>query len=76
MVQKMFYNIEGDEESLEEETNTSNSSNTTSNSTTSSSNTTGSQTSANSKSNIKIEVLNGSGVSSNLQKVVDQLQKL
>lgn len=74
MVQKMFYNIEGDEESLEEETNTSNSSNTTSNSTTSSSNTTGSQTSANSKSNIKIEVLNGSGVSSNLQKVVDQLE--
>lgn len=56
MVQKMFYNIEGDEESLKEEINTSNSSNTTSNSTTSSSNTTGSQTSANSKSNIKIEV--------------------
>ncbi len=73
MVQKMFYDVDGVEDSTEG-TNTSNTSNTTSSSKTSTSNTTGSQTTENSKSNIKIEVLNGSGVSSNLQKVVDQLE--
>lgn len=75
MVQSMFYDVDGVEEgNTTEETNTSNSSNVTSSNKTSKSNTTSSQTSENSKSNIKIEVLNGSGVSSNLQKVVDQLE--
>ena len=75
MVQSMFYDVDGVEEgNTTEETNTSNSSNVTSSNKTSKSNTTSSQTAENSKSNIKIEVLNGSGVSSNLQKVVDQLE--
>lgn len=75
MVQSMFYDVDGVEEgNTTEETNTSSSSNVTSSNKTSKSNTTSSQTAENSKSNIKIEVLNGSGVSSNLQKVVDQLE--
>ena len=63
LVQQMFYGIEETEEG------------TTEGNTTNATNSTSKTTSNNvSKSDIKIEVLNGSGVSKNLQKAVDQLE--
>ena len=70
LIQEMFYDRDKTEEELSQENQTAGD-NTTGNSTT---NTSSKTTSSTSKSNIKIEILNGSGVSQNLQKAVDDLE--
>ena len=70
LIQEMFYDRDKTEEELNQENQTAGD-NTTGNSTT---NTSSKTTSSTSKSNIKIEILNGSGVSQNLQKAVDDLE--
>ena len=70
LIQEMFYDRDKTEEELSQENQTAGD-NTTGNSTT---NTSSKTTSSASKSNIKIEILNGSGVSQNLQKAVDDLE--
>lgn len=70
LIQEMFYDRDKTEEELSQENQTAGD-NTTGNSAT---NTSSKTTSSTSKSNIKIEILNGSGVSQNLQKAVDDLE--
>ena len=75
----MFYGLEDNGEESTETTNTSVSStsnqvSTNKNTVNNSSSNSSSSTTAKTKSSLKVEVLNGSGVSQNLQKVVDQLK--
>lgn len=79
LVEKMFYGLEDNGEENTETTNTSVSStsnqvSTNKNTVNNSSSNSSSSTTAKTKSSLKVEVLNGSGVSQNLQKVVDQLK--
>ena len=79
LVEKMFYGLEDNGEESTETTNTSVSStsnqvSTNKNTVNNSSSNSSSSTTAKTKSSLKVEVLNGSGVSQNLQKVVDQLK--
>ena len=67
LVQELFYDRDKDEEETSGEENTTNSTNAT--------NTTSSTISTKSKSEIKVEVINGTGVSSNLQHAVDALDE-
>ena len=62
LIQELFYDRDKTEEELSQENETAGD------------NTTSKTTSSTSKSNIKIEILNGSGVSQNLQKAVDDLE--
>ena len=62
LIQELFYDRDKTEEELSQENETAGD------------NTTSRTTSSTSKSNIKIEILNGSGVSQNLQKAVDDLE--
>ncbi len=64
LIQELFYDRDKEEE--EQEGNTTNTTNTTSNTSTVSTKT---------KSEIKVEVVNGTGTSSNLQKAVDDLEE-
>ncbi len=70
LIQELFYDRDKTEEELNQENQISGD-NTTGNNTASTNSKT---TSSTSKSNIKIEILNGSGVSQNLQKAVDDLE--
>ena len=63
----MFYDRDKSEDEVDEENTTSN--------TTNSSNTTSSTVSTKSKSEIKLEVINGTGTSSNLQQAVSDLKE-
>ena len=67
LIQELFYDRDKDEEETSGEENTTNSTNAT--------NTTSSTISTKSKSEIKVEVINGTGVSSNLQHAVDALDE-
>lgn len=62
LIQELFYDRDKTEEELNSENNQTEGTNTVS------------DTTSKSKSNIKIEVLNGSGISKNLQKAVDDLE--
>ena len=70
LIQELFYDRDKTEEELNQENQISGD-NATGNNTASTNSKT---TSSTSKSNIKIEILNGSGVSQNLQKAVDDLE--
>ena len=74
LIQEMFYDRDLEQETTETEGNTTNTTNNTnlSNSTNTTSNTT--STNKVSKSDIKLEVINGTGESSVLQNVVDELE--
>lgn len=79
LVEKMFYGLEDSGEESTETTNTSVSStsnqvSTNKNTVNNSSSNSSSSKTEKTKSSLKLEVLNGSGVSQNLQKVVDQLK--
>ena len=67
LIQELFYDRDKTEEEITGEENTTNSTN--------DANTTSSTISTKSKSEIKVEVINGTGVSSNLQHAVDALKK-
>lgn len=67
LIQDLFYDRDKSEDEVDEENTTSN--------TTNSSNTTSSTVSTKSKSEIKLEVINGTGTSSNLQQAVSDLKK-
>ena len=67
LIQELFYDRDKTEEEITGEENTTNSTN--------DANTTSSTISTKSKSEIKVEVINGTGVSSNLQHAVDALDE-
>ena len=67
LIQELFYDRDKSEDEVDEENTTSN--------TTNSSNTTSSTVSTKSKSEIKLEVINGTGTSSNLQQAVSDLKE-
>ena len=67
LIQELFYDRDKTEEEITGEENTTNSTN--------DANTTSSTISTKSKSEIKVEVINGTGTSSNLQEAVDALKK-
>ena len=69
LVQELFYDRDKTEEELNEENNQTNRQNTTN-----TSDTTKNKTYITNKAEVKVEVLNGSGVSKNLQTVVDDLE--
>lgn len=69
LVQELFYDRDKTEEELNEENNQTNTQNTTN-----TSDTTKNKTYITNKAEVKVEVLNGSGVSKNLQTVVDDLE--
>lgn len=71
LIQELFYDRDKTEEELAAEENETNSTNTTNSSSTSSSSTV---VSSKNKANLKIEVLNGSGTSKNLQTAVSDLE--
>ena len=67
LIQELFYDRDKTEEEITGEENTTNSTN--------DANTTSSTISTKNKSEIKVEVINGTGTSSNLQEAVDALKK-
>ncbi len=74
LIEKLFYDRDKTEEELEKEANTNDTTNTNNSNTNSTTNTSTSNTASN-KANLKIEVLNGSGESKNLQTVVSDLKQ-